>query len=80
MLLAAGLRVTRRDVIPLFNTALHPNCYSFGILFAIQSFVPGHRGVTKEDADAWAAELRQRAARAEYFFSLNRYLFGAVKG
>jgi SAM-dependent methyltransferase len=76
---AAGLRVQRRDVIPIVNAAYHAHCYSFGILFAIQSFVAGRGGVTKREADAWAADLRALGASGEYFFSINRYLFGAVK-
>lgn len=79
LLAEADLQITRRDVIPLLNTALHPNCYSFGMVFAIQNFAAGRRGVTKTEADAWATELRERGARGDYFFSLNRYLFGAVK-
>lgn len=75
----AGFRVTRRDVIPILNTAYHAHSYSFGIMLAIQSFVPGHRGVTREEADAWAAELRALGEAGRYFFSLNRYLFGAVR-
>ncbi len=75
----AGLQVIRRDVIPIYNTVYHPNCYSFGILFAIQNFVAGHKGVTEEEAKAWARELRDRGARGEYSFSLNRYLFAAIK-
>jgi arsenite methyltransferase len=69
----------RREVIPFYNTAFHPNCYSFRMLYAIQSFAAGRRGVTAEEANAWADEIRQRGARGDYFFSVNRYLFAAVK-
>jgi ubiquinone/menaquinone biosynthesis C-methylase UbiE len=79
MLARAGFAVTHAEVIPIVNAALHPHCYSHGILAAIASFVPGHRGVTAEEAQAWAAELRELGARGEYFFSINRYAFGAVK-
>ena len=43
----------------------------------VAGFVPGHRGVAEAEAQAWAADLT-RLGR-EYFFSLNRYLFLAVK-
>lgn len=79
LLARAGFTVTHTEVIPIVNAALHPHCYSHGILGAIASFVPGHRGVTAEEAQAWAAELRELGARGEYFFSLNRYAFGALK-
>ena len=61
------------------NAALHPHCYSHGILGAIANFVPEHRGVTKEEAKAWGTELRELGARGEYFFSINRYAFGAMR-
>ena len=48
-------------------------------MFAIQSFVAGRQGVTKAEADAWAADLRALGEAGEYFFSINRYLFAAVK-
>ena len=36
-------------------------------------------GITGEEADAWVAELHDLAAKGEFFFSLNRYLFVARK-
>ncbi len=75
----AGLCVVRREVIPFYNTAYHPNCYSFGMLFAIQNFVAGRGDITAEEAADWASEIRERGAQGDYSFSLNRYLFCAVK-
>jgi ubiquinone/menaquinone biosynthesis C-methylase UbiE len=75
----AGFGVTHVEVIPIINAALHPHCYSHGILAAIAGFVAGRRGVTADEAKAWAAELRTLGQRGEYFFSINRYAFGAVK-
>jgi SAM-dependent methyltransferase len=75
----AGFSVTHVEVIPIVNAALHPHCYRHGILGAIAGFVPGRRGVDADEARAWAAELRELGARGEYFFSINRYVFGAVK-
>jgi hypothetical protein len=75
----AGLGVTHVEVIPIVNAALHPHCYSHGMVASIAAFAAGRRGVSAEEAKAWAAELRELGARGEYFFSLNRYVFGAVK-
>jgi arsenite methyltransferase len=72
---AAGLAVERQEVLPLFNPVFDPETYSAGMMEFVAKFVPGHRGVTAEDAAAWLAELRDLAARGEYFFSINRYLF-----
>ena len=75
----AGFQLAHQGVIPILNTAYHPHTYSFGILFAIQNYVADRSGVTKDDADAWATDLRALGDRGEYFFSINRYLFEARK-
>lgn len=75
----AGLRVTGVEVIPLVNTSLHGHCYSGGILGAIQGYVASQTDLSTEVAQAWADEQRARSARGEYFFSINRTCFGAVR-
>ena len=74
----AGLQLKRHEVIPLFNSRYEPNTYSHGIIREIVSFVAG-KGVSKEEARAWADDLRTLGEAGSYFFSLNRYLFLAVK-
>ena len=43
----------------------------------VADFVPGRAGLTDAEAQAWRADLV--GLGADYFFSLNRYLFLAVK-
>jgi len=76
---AAGFQITRREIIPLLNPEYHPNCFAAGILDGIRGFVAGRGGVTKEEADGWAQSLRDLGPRGEFFFSINRYVFQAVK-
>lgn len=76
---AAGFQVVRRDVHPMFNPEYSPDSYSAGILEGIRSFVPGRNGISQEEADAWAADLRALGEAGEYFFSVNRYLFQVIK-
>ncbi len=45
----------------------------------IVDFTPGKRGVTQEEASAWAEDLRRLGEEGSHFFSLNRYLFLAMK-
>jgi SAM-dependent methyltransferase len=79
LLRGAGFRDPRCEVLVQLNPALEPSTYSHGLLELIHRFVPGRRGVTHEEADAWAEEQRELARRGEYFFSLNQYLFLASK-
>lgn len=75
----AGFLLERQDVFPLFNPTYGVDTYSYGIIDFVASFVPGRRGVTAEEAKAWAEELRALGEGGAYFFSLNRYLFLVAK-
>ena len=54
-----------------------PTTFSAGLIGFIAAFVPGRNGLTETDATAWADDLALLGR--DYFFSLNRYLFVAVK-
>jgi SAM-dependent methyltransferase len=75
----AGMAVRRCEVLVQLNPVLDPNTFGAGLLELVQRFVPGRRGVTREEADAWAEDLRTLGERGEYFFSLNQFLFLAEK-
>ncbi|MBV9196572.1 MAG: methyltransferase domain-containing protein [Solirubrobacterales bacterium] len=77
LLSAVGFSIGRRAAIPLLNAGYDPNTYSAGLIGFITAFVPGRQGLTEEDAEDWAEDLT--ALGDDYFFSLNRYLFLAVK-
>ena len=76
---AAGFQITRREIIPLLNPEYHANCFAAGILDGIRGFVAGRSGISKQEADDWAQSLRELGLRGEFFFSINRYVFQAVK-
>lgn len=42
-------------------------------------FVPGHAGVTEDEAAAWKAEQRSLAERGEFFFEATQFCFTARK-
>jgi ubiquinone/menaquinone biosynthesis C-methylase UbiE len=73
----AGFSLSRRETIPLLNAGYDPNTLSAGMMGFLTDFVPGRRGLTEADTHAWAEDLR--ALGDDYFFSLNRYLFLAVR-
>jgi ubiquinone/menaquinone biosynthesis C-methylase UbiE len=78
-LVQAGFQISRRDCIPLFNPDYDPNTYSYLLIGLIAAFVPGRRGVSQDEVEAWAEDLRRLGGEGLYFFSLNRYLFLATK-
>jgi len=71
----AGFQIETQNILPLLNTEFDPNTYSNRIIDLIIPFVVGRRGITQEEAEIWARELRDCGENGEYFFSLNRYFF-----
>jgi SAM-dependent methyltransferase len=45
----------------------------------IAAFVPGHQGVTEDEAKAWVADQHELAERGEFFFSCSQFCFTATK-
>ena len=76
----AGFRMQSQQIIPLFNPSYDPNTYSNRIIDLIVPFVSGRNGITRDEAEEWAKDLRQAGKQGDYFFSLNRYLFTVQKG
>jgi hypothetical protein len=77
LLTDAGFTVMHTHVHPIFNTGYDEHVFSAGVIGLVADFVPGRAGVTQTEAQAWRADLV--GLGADYFFSLNRYLFLAVK-
>jgi arsenite methyltransferase len=75
----AGFRVEAGQVIPLFNPSYDPNTYSNRLIELIVPFVTGRNGITRDEAEEWAKDLRRAGEQGNCFFSLNRYLFVATK-
>ncbi|MGZ0149421.1 methyltransferase domain-containing protein [Kribbella sp. WER1] len=75
VLVKTGFTPTHRQVVPLLNAGYDERTFSDGLIDMIADFVPGHGGVTADEARAWADDLR--GLGDGYFFSLNRYLFVA---
>ncbi|TMD03700.1 MAG: methyltransferase domain-containing protein [Chloroflexi bacterium] len=70
-----GFVPQKQDTYVLLNPAFDENTYSYGLIELVKNFVAGRQGVTGQDAEAWAGQLREAGEAARYFFSLNRYLF-----
>jgi arsenite methyltransferase len=73
----AGFSVTHRSAVPLLNAGYDPDTFSAGLIEFVAAFVPRHSDMTADDIAAWAGDLV--GLGPGYFFSLNRYLFVAVK-
>ena len=79
LLRQAGFEISVREIFPLFNTEYNTGSYSYSLIEAIRSFVPGRNGLNPSEVDDWAAEQQKLGQQGRFFFSLNRYLFLVTK-
>jgi hypothetical protein len=73
----AGFRVDSVRVLPLLEVGYGPRTFSAALLDLVASFVVGRNGLTAAEVEAWSADLQSLGP--EYFFSLNRYVFGGTR-
>ena len=79
LLRGMGFSVTQCKAISYLDTEFNPEGYSYNMTKTIRGFVRDRRGISRQEADTWAEELRELAKAGAYFFNLNRYLFLAEK-
>jgi arsenite methyltransferase len=77
LLREAGFALADARIVPILNVGHRRATYSGGMMELIAGFVPGRRGVDAAEAAAWSADLVSMGD--DYFFSLCRYLFTAVR-
>ncbi|HAD26436.1 MAG TPA: hypothetical protein DDW95_13080 [Alphaproteobacteria bacterium] len=52
---------------------------AWGMPRGIRDYVIGRQGIIEADARAWFTDIETLAHNGAFFFSINRYLFLAVK-
>ena len=75
----AGFDVTHEDTYVHLETALDADSVGWAFVPLITAFVTEAAGIDDADAEAWAADLRERGKEGEFFFSFPQYLFTAEK-
>lgn len=75
----AGFTVKSQKIIPIYNANFNEESYSNRIIDLIVSYVSNTGKISSSDVEAWANDLRECGAVGDYFFSLNRYFFHAIK-
>jgi SAM-dependent methyltransferase len=78
LLRRAGLELVRAAAIPVLSLGYDPDSFSGGIIGPTRDSAV-RQGVSREHADAWAADLQGRTGDGDYFFSVNRFLFVASR-
>jgi ubiquinone/menaquinone biosynthesis C-methylase UbiE len=75
---AAGFTDVEMQAHDFSTCELDPETYGAGVLAGIRAFVPGHQGITDEEAKAWLAEQHELGERGEYSFTSTQYCFTAT--
>lgn len=73
LLREASFSLREAHVLPLLTVGWDEKSFAAGVIGFVSAFVPGRGGVTGDEIDAWAADLR--GLGPDFFFSVNRYLF-----
>jgi SAM-dependent methyltransferase len=82
LLLAAGFGEPRVEIVPMLTPRWRQDSYAAGIMRSIRDYVQRHglaQGLEPAEVEAWWTDQQALIARGEFFFSLNRYLFLAVR-
>jgi len=78
LLARAGLGLAHAEPVPLLELGGGPDTFGGGLIQSVADLAARH-GVTRDETEAWKADLLARANGGEYFFSLTRYLFIATR-
>jgi arsenite methyltransferase len=78
-LVAAGFRITDRRAFSILNWAPNADSYSQQTVGFIKPMMDASDEFTEHDWLAWDADQKATAEAGAYMFSLNRYLFAAVR-
>lgn len=76
---SAGFRDVRLQGHVFATDRLDPQTYGGATIPLIADFVADRSGVTKDEVDAWQADLRDLDERGEFFVSCVQFIFSAVK-
>ncbi len=78
-LLAAGFQITDRCAFSVLNWQPDANSYSQQTVGFSKPMMEASDDFTEDDWEAWDADQKATVEAGEYMFSLNRYIFTAVK-
>jgi len=79
LMTAAGFSAVNVEAFPIVNTSYTPGAWSMDMLEQFAEYARDQGTVSAADSDAWLDDLRHKGTQGFYFFSVNRFIFTAVK-
>ncbi len=77
-LATAGFGNVRAEAIVQLEIDYDPSSVSAILMKFVVDYATSH-GISQDEADAWANDLRELSSRDEYFFSSNEYIVTGIK-
>ena len=77
-LAAAGFEKVHVEAIVQLEIDYDPSSVSAILMKFVVDYVASH-GISQDEADAWANDLRELSSRGDYFFSSNEYIVTGIK-
>jgi arsenite methyltransferase len=77
LLKSAGFHLQGVRIVPIMNLRYDPEGFSADMIAA--TLAAALDGVSRDEVQAWAADLTNRTGEGDYFFCLDRFVFVAVK-
>jgi len=79
MLRAQGFGAINIEAIQIINTGNTSANFSRSTIKWASDMAVLEKDISRKEGDAWVADIEAKAKVGEYFFSVNRFLFSAVK-
>ena len=76
---SAGFEHVTMEAHSFSSGELDSERYGVAAIPLIAAFVPGHNGVTEDEAKAWADEQRALGERGEFYFACHQCCFTGVR-
>jgi ubiquinone/menaquinone biosynthesis C-methylase UbiE len=76
---SAGFEPVEMEAHSFATAEFDPDSYGVAAMQVIKSFVPGHKGVTDDEANAWEAEQRELGKRGEFYFACLQFCFTGTR-
>jgi len=76
---AVGFERVEMEAHSFASTEFDPETYAVATMQIIRRFVPGHDGVSDDEARAWGDEQRELGERGEYYFACLQSCFTATR-
>lgn len=79
MLRKHGFGAIKIEAISIINTGYTSANFSRGVIRWASDMAVTEKDISEKEAAAWVADIEAKAETGEFFFSVNRYLFSAVR-